>query len=321
MTPHCYKRAIIFFYRVVASFWLWAMPAAGLATNPLAGMEFYVDPDSQAAQQIRDWGDQYPTQSVWLAKIADHSVAQWFGDWNNHIRQAVSTLVTTARAGNQVPVLVLYTIPLRDCGSYSSGGAADADSYRRFVRHFSKGIGNKPAVVIIEPDALGVVECLSTAEQTERYSLINWAVQRLQQQPRTVVYIDAGHPQWVPASRMAKRLQKAGIADADGFTLNVSNFYTTGRNVRYGAAISGYVDQAHFVIDTSRNGQGISDPYEWCNPTERGLGALPTTDTQHHLVDAWLWIKPPGESDGTCNGGPAAGTWWLEYALELARNQ
>ena len=37
------------------------------------------------------------------------------------------------------------------------------------------------------------------------------------------------------------------------------------------------------------------------------------------LVDAFLWIKTPGESDGTCSGGPAAGKWWGEYALGSCR--
>ena len=32
-----------------------------------------------------------------------------------------------------------------------------------------------------------------------------------------------------------------------------------------------------------------------------------------------LWIKTPGESDGECHGGPAAGAWWPTYALGLAR--
>ena len=34
---------------------------------------------------------------------------------------------------------------------------------------------------------------------------------------------------------------------------------------------------------------------------------------------ALLWIKQPGESDGTCNGGPNAGQWWADYALGLAQ--
>ncbi|MYV59291.1 endoglucanase, partial [Streptomyces sp. SID4931] len=47
-------------------------------------------------------------------------------------------------------------------------------------------------------------------------------------------------------------------------------------------------------------------------------GEAPTTQTGDELVDAYLWIKRPGESDGDCKGGPKAGDWWPEYALGLA---
>lgn len=94
----------------------------------------------------------------------------------------------------------------------------------------------------------------------------------------------------------------------------------------------------HFVIDTSRNGQGpwvapagvYPDAENWCNPPGRGLGVRPTTDTGNALVDALLWIKIPGESDGQCFRGlggpedpergmvdPAAGQWFPEQAREL----
>ena len=36
-------------------------------------------------------------------------------------------------------------------------------------------------------------------------------------------------------------------------------------------------------------------------------------------VDAYLWIKDPGGSDGPCNGGPAAGQYWAWYAEQLAQ--
>ncbi|MFJ4217673.1 glycoside hydrolase family 6 protein, partial [Streptomyces hydrogenans] len=57
----------------------------------------------------------------------------------------------------------------------------------------------------------------------------------------------------------------------------------------------------------------------WCNPPGRSLGVPPTDRTGDALVDAYLWIKRPGDSDGQCRGGPSAGTWWPEYALGLAR--
>ncbi len=92
------------------------------------------------------------------------------------------------------------------------------------------------------------------------------------------------------------------------------------------------------MIDTSRNGVGpwdapdgvYSDAEDWCNPPARGLGERPTTTTGTPLVDAYLWIKVPGESDGQCYRGtggptdpergtqdPAAGLWFAEQAREL----
>ncbi|MCX3058577.1 glycoside hydrolase family 6 protein [Streptomyces beihaiensis] len=98
----------------------------------------------------------------------------------------------------------------------------------------------------------------------------------------------------------------------------------------------------HFVIDTSRNGRGAwapapgkysGDPEVWCNPPGRGLGPRPSADTGVPLVDAYLWIKTPGESDGSCTrntGGtidpeygivdPPAGAWWPDQAHALARD-
>jgi endoglucanase len=74
----------------------------------------------------------------------------------------------------------------------------------------------------------------------------------------------------------------------------------------------------HFVIDTSRNGNGPLD-VEWCNPKGRKLGMVPTLETGDPLIDAYLWLKRPGESDGECNGGPRAGVFWDEQAIELAK--
>ena len=38
-------------------------------------------------------------------------------------------------------------------------------------------------------------------------------------------------------------------------------------------------------------------------------------------ADAYLWIKRPGESDGTCDkGDPPAGTFVNQYAIDLAHS-
>ena len=112
------------------------------------------------------------------------------------------------------------------------------------------------------------------------------------------------------------------IGKARGFSLNTANFFTTDEEIGYGEAISGLTNGAHYVIDTGRNGAGPSDdPLYWCNPSGRALGAAPTTATAGEHADAYLWIKRPGESDGSCGRGePGAGRFISQYAIDLARN-
>ncbi|WP_203579908.1 glycoside hydrolase family 6 protein [Microbacterium hibisci] len=122
-------------------------------------------------------------------------------------------------------------------------------------------------------------------------------------------------------------------ADAADPALN-----TSGVESRYALILGDVEPSTHFVIDTSRNGLGpwnhegkYGDTHEdWCNPPDRGLGLRPDTTTDVPLVDAYLWIKVPGESDGKCYRGtggpldpergmedPAAGQWFVEQAREL----
>ena len=58
---------------------------------------------------------------------------------------------------------------------------------------------------------------------------------------------------------------------------------------------------------------------EWRSTDVEKRGAI-LHKTADPLVDAYMWIKRPGESDGTCRGGPEAGEWFQKYALELAGN-
>jgi cellulose 1,4-beta-cellobiosidase len=57
---------------------------------------------------------------------------------------------------------------------------------------------------------------------------------------------------------------------------------------------------AHFVTDTGRNGVANmrSDCANWCNIRGAGVGRTPTTTTGTALIDAFYWLKTPGESDG-----------------------
>jgi endoglucanase len=293
-------------------------PGAAPSSNPLAGKRFYVDPNSEAKRQAETWKKSRPADAALVARIANQPVAKWWGGWVSDIRREVDQAVATTTRAGALPVFVAYNIPARDCGSYSAGGAGGAEGYRRWIQDFARGVAGRQAMVILEPDALAGMDCLAPPARQERVTLIREAVQALKAQ-RSSVYIDAGNARWKQPTEMANRLQQAGIAMADGFALNVSNVEATSLSVAYGEKLSALVGGKHFIIDTSRNGIPGTDPKDWCNPQGRALGTAPTTNTGHPLIDAFLWVKPPGASDGTCQGGPAAGTWWAEYALELSR--
>lgn len=292
-------------------------------SNPFAGEKFYVDPNSKAKRQADEWRQSRPEDARQMEKIASQPATYYFGEWTESTSGGTTrqvdyriSLITEAGA---LPVLGAYAIPHRDCGGYASGGFASESHYRNWIREYARGIGERKAVVILEPDALADTSCLYAAERWSRYALIRDAVNVLKKNPGTSVYIDAGHPEWQSASTMAYRLRSAGVAQADGFSLNVSNFYSTSQNVAYGERISHLIGGKHFVVDTSRNGLGPTADFEWCNPEGRALGRQPTADTGNPLVDAYYWMKWPGESDGECRGSPRPGAWMPEYALDLAR--
>jgi endoglucanase len=291
---------------------------AAPAGDPFVGRHLYVDPVSPAAKAADDMRASHPHDAAEIDKIAHQPQADWFGDWNSTetVRQSVADRRRTIRHAGGMPVFVVYDIPLRDCGGYSSGGASSPASYRAWIRRFTAGVGQAPAAVIVEPDALAGMDCLTTTQQSTRLALVRYAVRTLTSHPKTAVYLDAGHSGWQPADVMADRLRRADIAEARGFSLNVSNFDATSKERDYGHAVSSGTHGKPFVIDTSRNGLGSNG--EWCNPSGRALGHRPTARTHDNKVDAFLWIKRPGESDGSCNGGPPAGQWWTDYALGLA---
>jgi endoglucanase len=165
-----------------------------------------------------------------------------------------------------------------------------------------------------------LTNCLSPAAQTERVTVLRDAVVALKANAGTWVYLDAGNPLTTSAATMVTRLGQAGVDRADGFSLDVANFHTTAANIAFGQAISAGVGGKHFVVDTSRNGAGRSPDGQWCNPPGRALGAVPAVAPgPTGLLDAVVWVKTPGQSDGLCNGGPASGTWWPEYLVGLAR--
>ncbi|WP_326752929.1 glycoside hydrolase family 6 protein [Streptomyces hirsutus] len=294
-----------------------------ITQQPKDANPFWVNPEGTAAQQMADLrADGKKAEAEQIRKIAEQPAAEWISPENPE-EQARGFTEAADKAG-RTALLVLYNIPHRDCGQYSQGGAADGNAYRAFIDGVAKGIGDRAATVILEPDAvLHLVDgCTPEKFHEERYDVLSGAVAKLKSLKNTTVYLDAGNAGWGNPDQIHEPLKWAGIDQADGFSVNVSNYYSTEESIAYGKQLSAKVGDKPFVVDTSRNGNG---PYtggdaeeRWCNPPGRALGETPTIKTADPLVDAYLWVKRPGESDGECKGGPKAGAWWEDYAVKLA---
>jgi endoglucanase len=371
------------------------------------GKTLYVNWHSSVVESARALSGQDRRNAL---QIAGQPTATWLTSGTpNEVGDRAAKVVADAAAEGKIPILVAYNVPFRDCQQYSAGGAASTAEYKEWIDGLAAGIAGAKAVVILEPDGLGIIphytsitgqaEWCRPAEldpataADERFEQLNYAVDVLASLPNVAVYLDGTHSGWLGAGDAAHRLVRAGVERADGFFLNVSNYELSERLVKYGAWVSkcihygtnaaeggwrlghfewcasqyypanpndfstwGLTDQwyvenvdtaaspptnaslAHFVIDTSRNGRGpwtppagkYSDPEVWCNPPGRGLGDRPTTNTGNDLLDAKLWIKVPGESDGRCYRGtagptdpergvvaPPAGAWFKEQVAEL----
>ena len=281
------------------------------ADDPFDGRRLWVDPDSKAAQAVSGLsGD----DAQLVQRIAATPTAVWLTPESlptGEVASAVRSAITSA--GEELPVFVLYGIPARDCtGGHSSGGL-DATAYLDWVRSIDGALTDRP-VVILEPDALASAPACNLVSQREE--LLAAAVGILA--THASVYVDAGHSSWVEPATMAQMLSVIGIERVRGFAVNVSSFGTDADERTYAEAIRADLPEAHYVIDSSRNGSGSNG--EWCNPPDRALGVVPDAVQDGSGLDAHLWIKPPGESDGTCQGGPAAGTFWPERAISMAKN-
>ena len=330
---------------------VWTRVADGV-TNPGADPPPVVDPNPPPTKS----SDLYTFRSIPLAQLANSSNAierrisqighaEWVGDWypTNQVGDVVTQL--KAAAGAKGFPCVLYAIPNRDNGGYSAGGFANRAEYLAWIQAAATAAGTSYVWWIVEPDAVALSANLSSTARAERLETIKQAVDILRAtNPNCRVYIDAGAG-WRDAAQTADLLHTAGIGQAHGFSVNVSNFVTDEASAVWADAINTrLVALGHaakkYLVDSSRNGQGpLSSGFPdagawyaiqsdggnrvWCNPPGRGAGAAPQVIPGHPNGET-LYIKKVGESDGafptTTSGqstlavpAPPAGSWYQSW--------
>ncbi|VUC30813.1 unnamed protein product [Clonostachys rosea] len=259
-------------------------------------------------------------------------------------------------------------------GEYAidDGGEEKYKGYIDKIRELFVEYSDIRTILVIEPDSLanlvtnlGVAKCANAQEVYLRST--NYAITQLNLD-NVAMYLDAGHAGWLgwPANQQgtvdlfAKVYKDAGSPKSlRGLATNVSNYnawslssapsYTTPNEnydeKKYINAIGPKLQSAgwsgvKFIVDQGRSGKQPTGQLEWghwCNAVGTGFGPRPSTDTGDSLVDAFVWVKPGGEADGTSDTSaerydhncgyedalkpaPEAGTWFQAYFEQLLNN-
>lgn len=231
-------------------------------------------------------------------------------------------------------------------------------------------VPEQKVAIVLEPDSLpnmisnlGVEKC-AVSQEVYLHS-VAYAISKLSL-PNVSIYLDAAHAGWLGWEANQRRMvdlvvkvldMAGGPSRIRGFASNVANYNAisgdfgkrlepsnpAGNELDYVHSFLGVLEERGvtgkaFLIDTSRNGQAdIRTRWgNWCNIKGAGLGERPTVAPSAG-VDAYFWVKPPGDSDGTADrtavrfdencaspdataGAPEAGQWFHDYFVELVKN-
>ncbi|TMW55467.1 hypothetical protein Poli38472_010349 [Pythium oligandrum] len=274
---------------------------------------------------------EYPKYKVAIEQLENRGIATWYTDreGSDEHTKVAKRLIEACDDSTRLTTVV-YGLPNKDCeaGYSSDGGNKDSEEYETFISSLADIVGDRKALYILEPDAVGL---LGNGEDScaEKYGYrdnLKSAIRILSKNLNADIYLDVGF--WrlansVKADAIAKIVRNITSAGrVKGITLNTSNYRGTRDMVQmctnfqtaYGSKDLGC------IIDTSRNYNAYTGE-EWCNVRSGGIGHPPTSKTGIDNIDYFVWVKPPGESDGECDGdghtsdamvGPSAGSFFAK---------
>ena len=290
--------------------------------GPPQPWNFWIDPESPAASAAKRLRADQDEGADLLDIIATQPVASWYSLAEKESLLRLTRQMTEAAAQDEFALMVIDGLPYRSCTADQAINPGLGTSYKIWMQKLVQAIGSGRALVIFEPTAMSSLDCLSPVQKEERWSLMRFGVKELNRARQALIYIDAGS-QSLKLDEVALQLEKSGIEWARGFAINTGGYQTTRISSERGMELRKRFPTKTFVIDTGRNGKGPSPQAgaDLCNPRGRALGENPTSKTSLVGLDAYLWIKQPGESDGPCDrDDPPAGAFSSELAIDLARN-
>lgn len=265
-------------------------PAPPPRLRILGGLDqLYPDPDNAASRWVRAHPGDPKTPTIKRA-VADRPSARWFTAAGADLTGQVEAYVGAAANARMMPLLVTSFVTAGQCPEASTSTVVDA---------FVDGVGDHRAIVVLEPGLLG-----SSCET----GYLDTAVGAMRAgAPNALILIDAT-AEGIPPMQLARRLASAGLAKADGFTLNVGGYAPsvdlaagTAKSVRAAAREVTGRDDYLVLADSARNGAATVGAT--CNPSAARVGPSAAFSAQPEgLQQAWLTL--PGTSDGPCGLAP-----------------
>ncbi|KAG1694005.1 hypothetical protein DVH05_022023 [Phytophthora capsici] len=261
----------------------------------------------------------YPELSTAIGMLEKYAIASWWTDRSSSQDRAgmISRMLNQCPEDSRLSIVV-YGLPNKDCeGGFSTAGSVtNTNSYRAFLKELTDAIGDRQVLYVVEPDAVGLLAkdngCGAAAGYLENLKV---AVEALSVNPNAELYLDVGY--WLlayanTASKVATVMRDIGrFGRVKGITINTSNYRSNQECADYCTTFQNAMGSTSMtcIVDTSRNFNGNTNT-DWCNVPTAGIGRPPTSSTGYANLDYFMWIKPPGESDGYCWGGPTAGAFF-----------
>jgi cellulose 1,4-beta-cellobiosidase len=309
--------------------------------------------------------------AIWLSWIADTKDVPHYLDLALQQQKAAGKPVITTFVVYDLPNRDCNAAA--SAGELPANPEGEARYQRDYIDVIAAAFAAHPdqrIAAILEPDSVGnLITNLANPKCQAAEGIykrgIAYAIAKLSL-PNVFLYVDAAHSGWLgwpknivkTAPVFKEILMMAGGPDRiRGFATDVSNYNpakdpTNPKRDPHAAPSDelGYVVDLNkeleavgitgkgFIVDTSRDGKAYirTSPGNWCNIKGAGLGERPQAAPAPN-VDAYLWIKVPGESDGTADakaarfdancvsddatpGAPEAGLLFESYLLDLVKN-
>ncbi|CEG46934.1 hypothetical protein F444_00158 [Plasmopara halstedii] len=252
----------------------------------------------------------YPNLKTALETLEQYSITAWYTDRQSEAASTALLANITSKCSEDTRMtIVVYGLPNKDCnaGLSSDGTVQNSKDYEKFLSKLTSAIGSRKVLYIVEPDAVGLLADNGCGKAAGYLENLKIAVTALSANPNAVLYMDIGY--WLLAdpsktTEVAKIVKElCTSSNLKGVAINTSNYRSNDECTTYCNNFQTAMGSTTMscIVDTSRNYNG-SPTTDWCNIKSAGIGKPPTSETGFSNIDYYLWVKPPGESDGICSG-------------------